>query len=137
MLTACFGRIRESELQMIDWSIWLCNQVCLLKCKGIDWLSDGTNQNLVALEHTEFECRDIIHIKKKLSLEFLECSFSGVTIKIFGFSTEFYFTYVNFLILIFFEKISPYFMEKKTGLNFDVSQKDEISEHFQSISLLN
>ena len=64
MLIASFGRIGESELQMIDWSIWLCNQVCLLKCKEIDWLSDGTNQNWVDLEQTEIEYRDNIHIIK-------------------------------------------------------------------------
>ena len=64
MLIACFERIGESELQMIDWSIWLCNQFCLLKCKGIDWLSDGTNQNWVDLEQTEIEYRDDIHIIK-------------------------------------------------------------------------
>ena len=67
---ASFGGIGKSEFQILDRSIWLCNQVCLLECKGFDWHSDGTNQNLVALEHTEFECRDFIHIKKNFPWNF-------------------------------------------------------------------
>ena len=68
-------------------------------------------------------------------MEFLEFSISGVTIGIFGFSIDFYFTNVNFLIVIFFEEVSPYFW-RKTGLNVDVIQKVETSEHFQSASRL-
>jgi len=59
-----------------------------------------------------------------------------VRIEIDDFSIESSFANANFLIVIFFEQVSPCFMEKKISLNFDGSQEIEISEHLQSISLL-
>ena len=61
---ASFGGIGKSESQIKDRNTWLCNQVCLLKCKRFDWHSDRTNQNLVDFYQTEFEYRDIIHVIK-------------------------------------------------------------------------
>ena len=58
---ASFGGIGKSESQIKDRNLWLCDQVCLLKCKRFDGHSDGTNQNWVDLGQTEFENRDIIH----------------------------------------------------------------------------
>ena len=78
---------------------------------------------------------ETLSILLKHSLEILECSISGVRIEIGGFSIESSFTIKNFLIVIFSEK-EELTLWKKTGLNFDVSQKTDISEHFQSISLL-
>ena len=63
---AGFGRIRKSEFHSKDRSIWLCNQVCLLKCKGLDGHSDGTNQIWVDLVQNDLEYRDIIHIIKTI-----------------------------------------------------------------------
>ena len=34
---ASFGGIGKSESQIKDRNTWLCNQVCLLKCKRFDW----------------------------------------------------------------------------------------------------
>ena len=70
-------------------------------------------------------------------MEILESSFSGVTIDIF----VFFFNRVLLYKRKFFdcnlsEKWSLYFMEKKQVRFFDLSQKVEISEPFQSISLL-
>ena len=70
MSKASFGWIGESELPIKDRSIWFFNQVCLLKCKGFDGHSDGTNQNWVDFYQTDFEYRYIIHIIK-ISLDFL------------------------------------------------------------------
>ena len=61
MSIASFGGIGKSEFKIKDRSLWLCNQVCLLECSRFCWHSDGTNQNWVDLERTEFEYRDIIH----------------------------------------------------------------------------
>ena len=61
MSIASFGGIGKSEFQIKDRSLWLCNQVCLLECSRFCWHSDGTNQNWVDLEQTEFEYRDIVH----------------------------------------------------------------------------
>ena len=61
MSVASFRRIGNSGLQLKDQSIWLSNQVCLLKYKGFDWHSDGLNQNWVELEPTNFDQWDIIH----------------------------------------------------------------------------
>ena len=63
---ACFGRIGQPQLQNRYRSIWLCNQVCLLKCKGYDWHWDGTNQNWVDLGQNDFEYGDIILTIKTL-----------------------------------------------------------------------
>ena len=62
MSIANFGGIGKSELQVRDRSIGLCNQVSLFKCKWIDWHSDGTNQNWIDLETTDFVYWDIIHV---------------------------------------------------------------------------
>ena len=62
-----FGGIGESEFHFKDHrSVWLCNQVCLLECKGFDWHSDGTNQNWVDLEQTEVKNWDDIDIVSRL-----------------------------------------------------------------------
>ena len=63
---ACFGRIGKPQLQNRYRSIWMCNQVCLLKCKGFDWHWDGTNQNWVDLGQNDFEYGDIILTIKTL-----------------------------------------------------------------------
>ena len=63
---AGFGRIRKSEFHSKDGSIWLCNQVCLLKCKGLDGHSHGTNQIWVDLVQNDLDYRDVIHIIKTI-----------------------------------------------------------------------
>ena len=55
---------------------------------------------------------ETLSIILKHSLEFLECSLSGVRIEVCRFSIESSHTNVNFFIVIFFEKVSPYFIEK-------------------------
>ena len=136
-------RILQCQKQVLEESE---NQNCQSKIevydsstKSVYWNVKGLMDTLMEQIKTQLIWNKLIlsietlSILWKHSFEFLECSISGVAIETFGFSIEFYFTKKSVLIVIFFEKVSPYFMEKNRFEFWGESKKMKFSSTFSQL----